>query len=145
MSAERRLRYIESKVRLVGDPLAAVSRLARARGDEDHVVYENGGQWAFACGALADIRLDRTGARLRGVRDMFLPWDGRPLRQVRRLLDAVPVDDWRVYGWAAFELAYAKNGDLTDVGDQRLLHLIVPRVEVRVEYGWAHVRSADAE
>ncbi|MEH1127372.1 salicylate synthase [Micromonospora sp. CPCC 206061] len=145
MSSEGLVHYAESKVRLPGDPLAAVSRLAAGGLHEDYVVYENSGQWAFASGVLADVRLDRTGARLYGVNDMFLPWDGDPLRQVRRLLEAVQVDSWRAYGWAAFELAYAKEGDLTGVGDERLLHLVVPHTEVRVQYGWAHVRSADKQ
>lgn len=143
MSAQTWARYVESKIRLAGDPLAAMSRLASAGIHEDYVVYENGGLWAFAGGVLAEVRLDRTGARLSGVREEFLPWDGAPLRQVQDLLDAISVEGWRAYGWAAFELAYAKDGDRVRVGNERLLHLVVPRTEVRLQYGWAHVRAAD--
>jgi anthranilate synthase component 1/salicylate synthetase len=145
MSADGRVHYAESKMRLPGDPLAAMSRLAAAGLHRDYVVYENSGQWAFASGSLAEVRLDRNGAHLRGPNDTFLPWDGNPLGQVRRLLDSVPVDGWRAYGWAAFELAYAKDGDLTNVGEERMLHLVVPHTEVRIQHGWAHMRSPDEQ
>jgi salicylate synthase len=137
-------RYFEKRITLSVDPLTAVSRLASAGLHEDYVVYENGGQWSFAGGALAEVTLDRSGARLCGQGDeVLLPWDGAPLRQVQGLLDSVTVEGWRAYGWAAFELAYAKNGDVSSIGDQPLLDLIVPRTEIRIGLGWAHVRSAD--
>jgi salicylate synthase len=145
MTSATRTRYLENRVRLSGDPLAAVSRLAAAGLHEDYVVYENGGQWSFASGVLAELSLDRRGARMRQPEETLLPWDGAPLRQVQHLLDTVPIEGWRAYGWAAFELAYAKNGDISAVGDQRLLHLVVPHTEVRLEGGWARLRSADEE
>ena len=135
--------YLERTVPFSGDPLACAAHLAAAGFHDDYVVYECGGEWSFACGALADISLDRTGASMRRPQARFLPWDGAPLEQVQTLLDAVPVEGWRVYGWAAFELAYAKDGDTTHIGDQRLLHLIVPRTEVRFGPTEARLRSVD--
>ncbi|WP_405922679.1 salicylate synthase [Streptomyces sp. NBC_00035] len=137
--------YFESRVRLSADPLTTVSRLASAGLHEDYVVYEGEDQWSFASGVLAEITLDRSGAELRGPEEIQLPWDGAPLRQVQTLLDRVPVEEWRAYGWAAFELAYAKDGDIGSVGGQRLLHLVVPHTEVRLKGDWASLRSADRE
>jgi anthranilate synthase component 1/salicylate synthetase len=128
---------------VTGDPLTLVYRLAKSGLFDDYVVYENGGQWSFAGGVLAEVSLDRSGARLRDMETTVLPWDGQPLRQVQNLLDRVPVVGWRAYGWAAFELAYVKSGDIGSVGDQRLLHLVVPHTEVRLCDGSAYVRSAD--
>ncbi|GGW41918.1 salicylate synthase [Streptomyces lucensis JCM 4490] len=135
--------YFETRLRLAADPMTAAARLASSGLHPDYVVYENGGTWSYAGGATAEITLDRTGARLRQGEEVHLPWDGRPLRQVQNLLDAVQVKDWRAYGWAAFELSYAKDGDLRHVGDQRLLHLVVPHTEVRIDSGEAYLRSAD--
>ncbi|MFE5597688.1 salicylate synthase [Streptomyces coelicoflavus] len=135
--------YFETRLRLASTPMAAATRLASSGLHADYVVYENGGTWSYAGGALAQITLDRDGARLRQPDEVHLPWDGRPLQQVQSLLDAVQIKDWRAYGWAAFELSYAKDGDLRHVGDQRLLHLVVPHTEVRIEGAEAYLRSAD--
>jgi salicylate synthase len=137
-------RYFEREIQLSGDPLISVTRLASSGLHEDYAVYENQGQWSFASGALVEIWLDRSGACLRrGAETTLLPWDGAPLSQVRDLLARAPVAGWRAYGWAAFELAYAKDGDNSAIGDQRLLHLVVPHTEVRLQHGRALLRSAD--
>ncbi|TGB15114.1 salicylate synthase [Streptomyces sp. MZ04] len=139
--------YLETCLRLPDDPLVTLSRLAAAGVHRDYAIYENDGQWSYAGGALAEISLDRSGARLRGAESAELTelaWDGAPLRQVHKLLERVPFADWRAYGWAAFELAYAKGGDTSLVGGERLLHLVVPHTEVRIKGGWVQLRSADA-
>jgi salicylate synthetase len=140
-------RYHEKSVEISADPLALMSRLVAAGPHDDYAVYENHGQWSFAGGVLAEICLDRSGARMRcGGGTASLPWEGPPLRQVRRLLGRVPAAGWRAYGWAAFELAYAKDGDASRIGSgQRLLYLMVPRTEVRLREGRALVRSVDED
>lgn len=136
--------YFETRLRLVSDPMTAAARLASSGLHPDYMVYENSGTWSYAGGSFAEITLDRTGARLRQQQEeVLLPWDGRPLKQVQDLLDTVRIKDWRAYGWAAFELSYVKDGDVRHVGDQRLLHLVVPHTEIRIEGGEAHLRSAD--
>ncbi|MFF4426468.1 salicylate synthase [Streptomyces sp. NPDC001549] len=135
--------YFETRLRLVSDPMTAVARLASSGLHADYVVYENSGTWSYAGGSFAEITLDRTGARLCQQEEVMLPWDGCPLKQVQDLLDAVRIKDWRAYGWAAFELSYAKDGDARHIGDQRLLHLVIPHTEIRIEEGEAHLRSAD--
>ncbi|NRQ34233.1 salicylate synthase [Nonomuraea sp. NN258] len=137
--------YFETRVPLNEDPVQVAARLAASGPYADHVVYESDGTWAYAAGRRAELTLDRTGARLsqEGADDVVLPWDGRPLRQVARLLDTVKVPAWRAYGWATFELSYADDGDPRHVGDNRLLHLVVPAAEVRIAHGRAHLRAAD--
>lgn len=143
MTSGTKQRYFEHRVRLSDDPLSVISAITSSGLFDDYVVYERDDCWSFAGGVLAEIVLERSGAALHGPAEMFLPWDGSPLRQVRKLLDRVRVDGWRAYGWTAFELAYAKDGDLSSVDGQRLLHLVVPRTEVRLEDGWAWLRSTD--
>ncbi|MFB7620034.1 salicylate synthase [Kitasatospora sp. NPDC056181] len=137
--------YFETRLALACDPMTTAARLASSRLHADYVVYENGGTWSYAGGALAEITLDRTGARLHRPRgeEVHLPWDGHPLQQVQTLLDTVDTAHWRAYGWAAFELSYAKDGDTAHIGDQRLLHLVVPHTEIRIDAGQAHLRCAD--
>lgn len=145
MSSTRAEHYFETRVEFSDDPLHIATRLASSGLHSDHVVYENGGLWSYAGGARAEITVDRTGARLwqQDLPETFLPWNGRPLQQVQELLDSVAVPAWRAYGWAAFELSYVRYGRLEDLGDETLLHLIIPEVEVRWEQGGAHIRGND--
>ncbi|MEU6862308.1 salicylate synthase [Streptomyces sp. NPDC046876] len=135
--------YVETRIELAQDQLATAAALADSGLHDDYVVYEGPQGWSYAGGTLAQLTLDRSGARLSHEGETFLPWDGKPLQQVQSLLDTLPVDGWRAYGWAAFELSYAKDGAVDHVGDERLLHLVVPRTEVRLGEGTALVRSAD--
>lgn len=132
--------YHETAVEVTGDPLDVVARLAEAGPHAEHVVYEKGGQFAYAGGVLDEVVLDRDGAR---STDLALPWGGRPLDLVRTLLARVPLRGWRAYGWVAFELAYAKGGERDRIGGQRLAHLILPRSEVLIAGGTARIRAVD--
>jgi anthranilate/para-aminobenzoate synthase component I len=62
------------------------------------------------------------------------------------LLGCLPLNGWRAYGWASFELSYAlayrANEEVPSGGDA-LLHLVVPAVEVRFGSGEALIRCTD--
>ncbi|MFJ4099053.1 salicylate synthase [Amycolatopsis japonica] len=137
--------YVETSIEVAGDPLEVSARLAEAGPHGEFVIYEKDGHWSYAGGVLAEVTLDRDGARLGGLRTARLPWSDRPLRQVKELLAMVPVRGWRAYGAATFELSYAKDGDLEHVDDRPLLHLVVPKSEVRIGSGRAWVRSTDPD
>ncbi|CAM5506306.1 salicylate synthase [Streptomyces spiroverticillatus] len=137
--------YYETQLPLSEDPLLIAARLADSGLHESYVVYENGGSWSYAGGARAELTLDRDGARLtqEGLPEVVLPWSDTPLRLVSELLAQVEVPSWRAYGWAAFELSYVKEGGRRHLGDERLMHLVVPRAEVRFGEGHALLRAAD--
>ncbi|MFF1925180.1 salicylate synthase [Streptomyces sp. NPDC058221] len=139
--------YYETQLPLSEDPLLIAARLADSGLHESYVVYENGGSWSYAGGVRAELVLDRDGARLtqEGLPAAVLPWSDQPLRLVSRLLAQVEVPYWRAYGWAAFELSYAKGGDRGHLSEERLMHLVVPRAEVRFGEGHALLRAADQE
>ncbi|WP_217441251.1 salicylate synthase [Nocardia barduliensis] len=126
------------------DPLTIITNLAAAGLHEQFLVYERPHEWCYAGGAHAELTLDHSGAHLSDARGhRSLDWDGSPLRQVQRLLEQIDIPGWRAYGWAAFELAYAKEGDRSSIGDQRLLHLLIPQTEVRIDGNNALIRSTD--
>lgn len=137
-------RYHCTTVPFTGDPVLVAARLARTAASGPYLVYENAGSCSVGMGALAELIVERTEVRLRdadGVRTV--PWHERPLDEVARLTAEFPVADWRAYGTASFELSYANTGLPVDGGDGPLLHLFVPRDEVRLGDGEALVRSVD--
>ncbi|GAA2622613.1 MULTISPECIES: salicylate synthase [Streptomyces] len=142
---ERR-KYHERLLAPVLDPLGAVIRLAQTQGEPDHVVYEGPEGWSFAAGPVAELRADRDGLVLTSeAGERSVGWTGRPLRQIPALLDTVPVEDWRVYGWAGFDIAAAKEGMFDLVGDDPFLHLMVPATEVRLHSTGTLLRALDAD
>ncbi|HLL33505.1 salicylate synthase [Streptomyces sp.] len=136
----------EREVPMVSDPLAVAARLAEACATEPHLLYESGNVWSLGCGVLAEIRLSRGGITYRCADDLReLPWQDDPLRTVEQLLADLPVENWRAYGWGGFDLAYVNAGLTELVRDEQLLHLVVPRTEVRLDSRRALLRSVDRE
>ncbi|GAB3837149.1 salicylate synthase [Micromonospora andamanensis] len=133
--------YQQRTIPLPDDPLSSVARLASAWPHDDFVVYENGAEWTFAGGALAEVVADRSGIRRHGPDPVEFPWSQAPLARVQELLDGAGVPQWRAYGWAAFELPSATRGAMTH--EQRVLHLTIPRISVRLRDGHAHIASVD--
>ncbi|GGW27997.1 salicylate synthase [Streptomyces caelestis] len=134
------------EVPIVSDPLAVMARLVQASASETHLLYESEKVWSFSSGVLAEIRLRRSGITYRCADDSReLPWPDDPLKTVEKLLAELPVEDWRAYGWGGFELAYVNAGLTELVRDEQLLHLVVPRTEVRLDSGRALLRSVDQE
>ncbi|MGH3656377.1 MAG: salicylate synthase [Micromonosporaceae bacterium] len=119
------------------DPLITAARLARSGCFDSYVVYERKGWWCFAGGVLGSVELrrDTVTASWRGAPPPRKAAD-QPLQQVARTLGEAPWKGWRAYGWAAFELAYALHGrsDLLhgEAGDDPLVHLAIPEVEIQL-------------
>ncbi|WP_264763609.1 salicylate synthase [Frankia gtarii] len=115
---------------MVPDPLLVVAELARGCADS-YVVYERHGQWAFAAGATAELRLDREQITLEQESGRItVPTGEHPLDQVQGLLADLTPPWHRAYGWAAFELAHLLHGSARAAGAGTLLHLVIPAYEV---------------
>ena len=128
------------------DPVEAAVRLARSGLGGEYVVYERAGAWHYAAGPAATVTLDAEGITARcGSLSMTQPLGAAPLEQLADALAQLPHREWRVYGWAAFELAHLLHPDTGDTGRDPLLHLMLPTTEVTLAPGTAHIRTADPE
>ncbi|WP_436771111.1 salicylate synthase [Yinghuangia sp. YIM S09857] len=136
------------------DPLELAAALAESPlGADAHVVYERNGSWLVALGTLAEVEATPHEVVVRvpdpdpesvpgaGPDEHRVAWTGSPLPAVSAALEGLRIPEWRAYGWAGFELAYVHAGMPELVGDARLLHLLLPRTEVRIDGGRAEVRS----
>lgn len=144
------LGYVTEAGPPVQDPLLTLAALARTSGDDDpYLAYEQEESWFFARGALARITVGRTHLRYTcGTDRKDIPWHDRPLSALAGLLTALPVEDWRVYGTACFELAHAQQADtgedfLDRTPHRPLLHLFVPHEEVRITPTGTLLRASD--
>ncbi|MDQ3761415.1 MAG: salicylate synthase [Actinomycetota bacterium] len=138
-------RYDENDLPRSLDPLLTAAHLVESSPSGTYVLYEQGGRWSLALGALAEITLNRSEMVLRTAAGLHhaIAWQEKPLNRVAELLDRLPVMGWRAYGWAGFELAYACAG-LDLLSNDTLLHLIIPQVEVQLDAERTTVRSTDS-
>lgn len=137
--------HLEEMFAASADPLSLAVRLARAELFDDYVVYESGGRWTFAGGALATVSLDARAVHVHHDGDVdSRPWQGSPGDALRRALDSLPIPAWNAYGWLGFDfaglieaLAFAD----AEAPEGEIARLIVPRVEVRIEDSGVRVRA----
>ncbi|MDQ3763879.1 MAG: salicylate synthase [Actinomycetota bacterium] len=139
-----RQNYHERIVAPVADPLSTVVHLAASRRGTDYVCYEGPEGWAFAFGVAAELTADRHRLVLRRAEgEISIAWRDNPLRHIPSLLETVPVESWRVYGWCGFDMAAAKDGLMDLVGDGVFLHLFVPETEIRFRASGTLIRALD--
>ncbi|MFT3716341.1 MAG: salicylate synthase [Gordonia sp. (in: high G+C Gram-positive bacteria)] len=95
---------------------------ARAGLADTHLVYEGADAWVFAGGVRHQIVLTAGDLRRRGV---------RPAQAVEEALAGLDLDEWRVYGWVAFDFCAPFLGADRHLDDDAVLaHLFVPEFEV---------------
>lgn len=136
-------RYHELRLGGHFDPVQVVARLARSESFAEYVVYERGGRWWFAGGALGSVVVDRRSCRASwGAKRVWRTWAPDLPGAVRAALGAIPLRGWRGFGWVAFEAAYALQGAEHLIGDvDTLLHLTIPHTEVEIAPDEVTVRS----
>lgn len=136
--------YDETALPPCGDSTLAAAQLLESGLFDTYVLYERGGQLSLALGTAAEITVDRAEVVLHTSETRHaVPWFAEPLDQVAELLESLAAMPWRAYGWVGFELAYAYAGLADLMGDETLLHLIVPQVEVRWYDDSVVVRGTD--
>ncbi|MBD0323398.1 MAG: salicylate synthase, partial [Aldersonia sp.] len=133
---------------LATDPIAAVARLADSGMFAEYVVYERPGEWIFAGDALGSVALDtdRLCITWRGE-TRTNSWTGRPAEVIGAALEELRTLEpdagyYGAYGWLAFEsCAYGLGLREQLDGRTPLAHLIVPRIEVRIDESGARLHG----
>ncbi|MFC4034736.1 salicylate synthase [Streptomyces polygonati] len=129
------------------DPIQTAVALVTAGIGDPYVLYERAGVVHVAAGASAVLRASATHLTAHTADGAWtIPTAGRPLDRIAEALQALAQaqqDGRRAYGWATFELAHQLHG--RDAGEDTLVHLFLPCVEVALSPGRATVRATDAD
>ena len=142
--------YLERSFSVRADSLELAARLAGAGVYETYVVYERDDEWGVALGTAFEITVDAHGVHCADVhcadRKGRRSWsDADPISAIEAALASIPLSGWRAYGTASFEFAYVLHDIDGDHGVEPLLHLCIPRVEIRLCRGTATVRVLAAD
>ncbi len=128
----------------VTDPAAAVAALAGADRFGEYVVYERPGEWVFAADPIGSVELDAGELRVGwDGRATAAAWTGRPAEVIDRALSALPLAGRNAYGWIGFEFcAWALDATAHLPERTSLAHLMIPRIEVRIDASGVRVAGA---
>ncbi|MFC3964376.1 salicylate synthase [Nocardia jiangsuensis] len=123
------------RAELVTDPAAAMSRLAGADRFGEYVIYERQGEWVFAADPMGGIELDVDELRVSWQGETTAEaWSGRPAAVLDQALGRLPLGGRNAYGWIGFEFcAWALDAVAHVPARTTLAHLMVPRIEVRID------------
>lgn len=142
MNGDRKFQYHESTIEGRFEPLELVSRLVASRMFREYVVCEQDGTWCFGGDALGEVELEETLVMSRFESDERGDrWTENPLEGVREALQRMPIRDWNAYGWLGFEYAYLTGGREALAANQCILHMMIPRTEVRASADRIVIRS----
>lgn len=133
--------YFEQTIPIAGDPLIMAGLLAESSLSETYLIYEDNGEWSIGIGVAALLTAD-AGKTCLQINEHSYSWQSELISDsVKTALESVPIDQWRAYGIANFELA-RHNYNLPCLSkDELLLQLFIPTFEVRLRKGSTLLRA----
>ncbi|WP_169737433.1 salicylate synthase [Desulfobulbus elongatus] len=133
----------EKKIPFQGDPLLCAALFADSGLADEYLVYEKGGEWFLGFGVAALLRFNAETTTLQAGGQSFSWKSGPAADSVHQALQFLPMEKWRAYGIAHFELARHTYRLAPATPAQDLLHLFVPAFEVHLQDNWATLRAMD--
>jgi yersiniabactin salicyl-AMP ligase len=134
-------RYCEREIEISSEPLVLAGRLIQTGISEDVTLYERIDEWSLGFGVAVKLSMTPDAVTLEsdtGIQSW--PITSFP-DVISSALKHIPISGWRAYGAAQFELARIFHGLPRADESSELLHLIIPRMEVRFRDGIALVRA----
>lgn len=133
--------YFEQTIPIKGDPLIMAALLAESSLSETYLIYEDNGEWSIGIGVAAQLTTDADKTSLQ-VNGHSYSWQSESVTDsVETALESLPINQWRAYGIANFELARHIHNLPCLPKDELLLQLFIPTFEVRLREGSALLRA----
>jgi salicylate synthase len=135
--------YFKRSIPITADPLILAGLLADSGLSQTYLIYEQGGKWFIGIGAAALLTVDAEKTNLK-INGQGKYWQrSRVSDSISAALDTLPIEGWRAYGIANFEMARYNYELPFNTPDGPFFQLFVPRYEVRLEKGLAKLRALD--
>ena len=96
--------YFERTMPITGDPLVLAGLLAESGLADTYLVYEDNVKWFIDIGVAALLTADAGGTHLR-INGHCQSWRSRGGAAISDALETLPIQGWRAYGIANFEMA----------------------------------------
>ena len=133
--------YSEQTIPITGDPLIIAGFLAESNLSKTYLIYEDNGKWSIGLGIAALLTVDASKTFVE-INGRSYGWQNELLgNSIKAALESLPINQWRAYGMANFEIAcYNYNVPILPE-DECLLQLFIPTFEVRMQRGSALLRA----
>jgi len=133
--------YSQQMIDVAGDPLILAGLLAESNLAENYLVYENQGEWFIGIGVAASITVDVSSVKLQMNGHCYQCSNAILADSIQSALEQLPIDGWRAYGTASFELA-RHNYHLPGLPEvKELLNMFIPVFDVHIKKGTAVLRA----
>ncbi|MBB1485773.1 salicylate synthase [Oceanospirillum sediminis] len=119
--------------------------VARNQLSEHYAIYEQPGEWSIGIGQYAQLQASKDAATLSCGPLSETYRQPRLCQAIARATQAIPAENWRLYGSARFELSHIFY-DLEHMpADGTLLDLFVPEYEIRIRQDDVLLRAISEE
>lgn len=143
MSLQRNHRHHDIVLPLEAGRMSVLRRLVTSGVFDGYVTYSKGDELVFAGGCVADVRVEHDQVtRIVNRQRTSEPLGDQPFRQVAGMVESLPFDRWRMYGYISFETALVNFGiPMRQPMDTSLVHLVVPETEVTISHAGVRISS----
>ncbi len=144
MTTDKRA-YKELALPFKGDPLSLAIQIVQLADRSDYVLYEHQAEWSLGMGIQGCLTVypNRTELTWNEQQQAIGPNDDLN-QSIQDGLDQLPVEGWRAYGTASFELARV-NFNLPVASEIPLLKLFIPQEEIRIDEDTILVRALEPD
>jgi salicylate synthase len=133
--------YSQDTIEVAGDPLILAGLIAESNLADNYLIYENQGEWFIGIGTAAVITVDASKTKLQMNGHCYQCSSAFVADSIQSALGRLPIDGWRAYGIANFELA-RHNHHLPNVPEvEELLRMFIPVFDVHIKKGTAVLRA----
>jgi salicylate synthetase len=99
---------------------------------------------AFPAGnELAKVSVSQDYVSLNGIGKSQSEPVSDPLKQVEKLLESLPIENWTAYGYVAFDIARFYSSYSKAI-QQELLYFLIPETELRFTEEGVYIRSINS-
>jgi salicylate synthetase len=137
------IKYQETFVPGKRDYIVVLQNLLQAGIFSDYVMYEGKNEVRIAGNELAKVSVSQDYVSLNGIGKSQSEPVSDPLKQVEKLLESLPIENWTAYGYVAFDIARFYSSYSKAI-QQELLYFLIPETELRFTEEGVYIRSINS-
>ena len=136
--------YHELSFPFTGDTLSLATRIVQKANRDNYILYEHGDELSLGMGVRGRVTVypDKTVVDWDGE-ERIISHDAGLSESIQDALDGLPLQGWRAYGTATFELSRL-SFRMPVPDDVPLVKLFIPREEVRINRSHVLARALDS-
>ena len=134
------LKYNETFIAGKREPITVLNNFIQEGIFLNYVLYEGSNEVRIAGNELAKVSISQDCVSLKGIGKSYSESVSDPLKQVEKLLNSLPIENWTAYGYVAFDIARFYSSYSKAI-QQPILYFLIPETELRFTEEGVYIRS----